>query len=197
MKKVVVTLALFSLFVVFAAQAQDKKTVIENRCKELVRVLNLGEKDQWRKFIKENYTEAWINKKMRLQVQGGPDGGVPANNSRSHLKNTSPRVRLRFSKPNPESKRAFEGLRLTASSIFEMASNETTELESKVGLFQRFHDDLGKGSITNIKIDGDNADVQVKGETGLDLSFALKFTPASPHLIDGLGVQAMMGGPKN
>jgi hypothetical protein len=43
--------------------------------------------------------------------------------TRSHLKNTSPRVRLRFSKPNPESKRAFEGLRLTASSIFEMASN--------------------------------------------------------------------------
>jgi hypothetical protein len=43
-------------------------------------------------------------------------------NIRSHLKNTSPRVRLRFSKPNPESKRAFEGLRLTASSIFEMAS---------------------------------------------------------------------------
>ena len=156
MKKVVVTLALFSLFVVFAAQAQDKKTIIENRCKELVRVLNLGEKDQWRKFIKENYTEAWINKKMRLQVQGGPDGSAPANNS-----------------------------------------NETTELESKVGLFQRFHDDLGKGTISNIKIEGDNADVQVKGETGLDLSFALKFTPAVPHLIDGLGVQAMMGGPKN
>jgi hypothetical protein len=155
MKKVV-TLALFSLFVVFAAQAQDKKTIIENRCKELVRVLNLGEKDQWRKFIKENYTEAWINKKMRLQVQGGPDGGAPANNS-----------------------------------------NETTELESKVGLFQRFHDDLGKGNISNIKIEGDNADVQVKGETGLDLSFALKFTPAAPHLIDGLGVQAMMDGPKN
>jgi hypothetical protein len=43
--------------------------------------------------------------------------------NRSHLKNTSPRVRLRFSKPNPESKRAFEGLRLTASSIFEMASS--------------------------------------------------------------------------
>ncbi len=156
MKKVVVTLALFSLFVVFAAQAQDKKTIIENRCKELVRVLNLGEKDQWRKFIKENYTEAWINKKMRLQVQGGPDGSAPANNS-----------------------------------------NETTELESKVGLFQRFHDDLGKGTMSNIKIEGANADVQVKGETGLDLSFALKFTPAAPHLIDGLGVQAMMGGPKN
>lgn len=156
MKKVVVTLSLFSLFIVLAAQAQDKKTIIENRCKELVRVLNLGEKDQWRKFIKENYTEAWINKKMRLQVQGGPDGGAPSNNS-----------------------------------------NETTELESKVGLFQRFHDDLGKGTITNIKIDGDNADVQVKGETGLDLSFALKFTPAAPHLIDGLGVQAMMGGPKD
>ncbi|MCE2994041.1 MAG: hypothetical protein LW863_00495 [Flammeovirgaceae bacterium] len=155
MKKVVVTLALFSLFVVFAAQAQDKKTIIENRCKELVRVLNLGEKDQWRKFIQENCTEAWINRKMRLQVQGGPDGAAPA------------------------------------------ANNETTELESKVGLFQRFHDDLGKGTISNIKIDGDNADVQVKGETGLDLSFALKFTPAAPHLIDGLGVQAMMGGPKN
>jgi hypothetical protein len=155
MKKVVVTLTLFSLFIVLATQAQDKKTIIENRCKELVRVLNLGEKDQWRKFIQENCTEAWINRKMRLQVQGGPDGAAPA------------------------------------------ANNEATELETKVGLFQRFHDDLGKGTITNIKIDGDNADVQVKGETGLDLSFALKFTPAVPHLIDGLGVQAMMGGPKN
>jgi hypothetical protein len=156
MRKVVVTIAIFSLLTVFAAQAQDKKTIIENRCKELVRVLNLSEKDQWRKFIKENCTEAWINKTMRLQVQGGPDGGAPAN-----------------------------------------SSNEMTELEAKVGLFQRFHDDLGNGTITNIKIDGDNADVQVKGETGLDLSFALKFTPAAPHLIDGLGVQAMMGGPKN
>jgi hypothetical protein len=156
MKKVVVTLALFSLFVVFAAQAQDKKAIIENRCKELVRVLNQSEKDQWRKFIKENYTEAWINKKMRLQVQGGPDGSAPAN-----------------------------------------TSNEATELESKVGLFQRFHDDLGKGTITNIKIDGDNADVQVKGESGLDLAIALKFIADAPHLIDGLGVQAMMGGPKN
>jgi hypothetical protein len=155
MKKVVVTLTLFSLFIVLAAQAQDKKTIIENRCKELVRVLNLGEKDQWRKFIQENCTEAWINRKMRLQVQGGPDGAAPA------------------------------------------ANNEGTELETKVGLFQRFHDDLGKGTITKIKLDGDNADVQVKGETGLDLSFALKFTPAAPHLIDGLGVQAMMGGPKN
>jgi hypothetical protein len=156
MKKVVATLTLFSLFIVFAAQAQDKKTIIENRCKELVRVLNLGEKDEWRKFIQENCTEAWINKKMRLQVQGGPDGGTPAN-----------------------------------------TSNDATELEAKVELFQRFHDDLGKGTITNIKIDGDNADVQVKGETGLDLSFALKFTPAAPNLIDGLGVQAMMGGPRN
>lgn len=156
MKKVVVTLTLFSLFVAFVAQAQDKKTIIENRCKELVRVLNLGEKDQWRKFIKENYTETLINKKMRLQVQGGPDGAAPAT-----------------------------------------AGNDATELEAKVELFQRFHDDLGKGTITNTKIVGDNADVQVKGETGLDLSFALKFTPAVPHLIDGLGVQAMMGGPKN
>jgi hypothetical protein len=156
MKKVVVTIAIFSLLTVFVAQAQDKKTIIENRCKEMVRVLNLSEKDQWRKFIKENYTEALINKKMRAQVQGGPDGATPAN-----------------------------------------TSNETTELEAKVGLFQRFHDDMGKGTITNIKIDGDNADVQVKGETGLDLTLALKFIPDAPHLIDGLSVQAMMGGPKN
>jgi hypothetical protein len=156
MKKVVVTLALFSLFVVFAAQAQDKKTIIENRCKELVRVLNLGEKDQWRKFIKENYTEAWINKKMRLQVQGGPDGGAQTN-----------------------------------------TTDDAVNLEAKVGLFQRLHDDIGKGTISNLKVDGDNADVQVKGESGLDLALALKFTSDAPHLIDGLSVQAMMGGPKN
>lgn len=156
MKKAVVNIAIFSLLTVFAAQAQDKKTIIENRCKELVRVLNLSEKDQWRKFIKENYTEAWINKKMRLQVQGGPDGGAQTN-----------------------------------------TTDDSVNLEAKVGLFQRFHDDLGKGTITDLKIDGDNADVQVKGETGLNLTLALKFLPDAPHLIDGLSVQAMMGGPKN
>jgi hypothetical protein len=156
MKKVVVALAMFSLFFVFDAQAQDKKAIIENRCKEMVRVITLGEKDQWRKFIKENYTEAWINKKMRAQIQGGPDGGAQTT-----------------------------------------TSDELANLEAKVGLFQRLHDDMGKGTITNLKIDGDNADVQVKGETGLDLTLALKFIPDAPHLIDGLSVQAMMGGPRN
>jgi hypothetical protein len=155
MKKVV-AIAVFSLFVVFATQAQDKKTIIENRCKELVRVINLTDKDHWRKFITENCTEAWINKKMRLQVEGGPDGGAQTN-----------------------------------------TTDDAVNMEAKVGLFQRLHDDMGKGTITNLKIDGDNADVQVKGETGLNLTLALKFISEAPHLIDGLSVQAMMGGPKN
>lgn len=156
MKKLV-AIAMFSLFVVFAAQSQDKKAIIENRCREMVRVIIAGEKDEWRKFIKENYTEAWINKKMRAQIQGGPDAGAQTNTT----------------------------------------TDEMANLEAKVGLFQRLHDDLGKGTITNLKVDGDNADVQVKGETGLDLSLSLKFIPDAPHLIDGLSVQAMMGGPKN
>jgi hypothetical protein len=156
MKKVTVALAVFSLIFVFAAQAQDKKAIIENRCKEMVRVITLSDKDEWRKFIKENYTEAWINKKMRAQIQGGPDGGAQTK-----------------------------------------TTDELANLEAKVGLFQRLHDDMGKGTITNLKIDGDNADVQVKGETGLNLTLALKFLPDAPHLIDGLSVQAMMGGPKN
>jgi hypothetical protein len=58
--------------------------------------------------------------------------------TRSHLKNTSPRVRLRFSKPNPESKRAFEGLRLTASSIFEMASNNFDLAPEDVALLYKY-----------------------------------------------------------
>jgi hypothetical protein len=156
MKKVVATIAIFSLLTIFAAQAQDKKTIMENRCKEMVRVITLGEKDQWRKFIKENYTEAWINKKMRAQIQGGPDGSAQP-----------------------------------------ITNDELTNLEAKVGLFQRLHDDMGKGTITNLKVDGDNAEVQVKGETGLDLTLGLKFIPDAPYLIDGLSVQAMMGGPKN
>lgn len=107
------------------------------------------------KFVKENYTEALINRKMRVEVQGGPpDGGAKAN------------------------------------------TDNEVNLEAKVGLYQHLHDDIGKGTITSIKIDGDNADVQVKGETGLNLTFALKFTPDAPHLMDGFMVQARMGGPE-
>ncbi|MBL7834143.1 MAG: hypothetical protein JNK18_09315 [Cyclobacteriaceae bacterium] len=155
MKKVVIIVA-FSIFVIFTVQAQDKKTVIENRCKEIIRVICLNEKDQWRKFIKENCTETWINKKMRAQIQGGPDGSAQ-----------------------------------TAT------NDELANLEAKVQLFQRLHDDMGKGTISNLKVDGDNAEVQVKGETGLDLTLGLKFIPNAPYLIDGLSVQAMMGGPRN
>jgi hypothetical protein len=65
------------LFSSFSALGQDHaKHTMESRAREMIRVLGLTDKGEYRKFIKANYTEALINKKMRLNVQGGPGGAA-------------------------------------------------------------------------------------------------------------------------
>lgn len=73
MKKYLVLLLVFSNCL--AANAQDsKEKVMEKRAREMHRVLQLNDKDQWKKFIKENYTQALIDKPMRAQVSTSDNG---------------------------------------------------------------------------------------------------------------------------
>lgn len=75
MKKV---LLIVLIAIGYAAHAQDTmEKVMEKRARELHRVICLDDPAQWKKFIRENYTEALINKPMKAQVQGG-DGSASA-----------------------------------------------------------------------------------------------------------------------
>ena len=50
--------------------AQDvRNKAIEKRARELHRVVGLDDKEQWKKFIKENYTQALIDKPMKSVVK--------------------------------------------------------------------------------------------------------------------------------
>jgi len=66
-------------------------------------------------------------------------------------------------------------------------------LSSKVSIFERLHNDLGKGKVTSIKQNGDKLDMEVAGDSGATLTFGLTFLKESPYLINGLSVQMSMG----
>ncbi len=50
---------------------------MEKRAREMHRVIGLDDKQQWIKFIKENYTQALIDKQQTMKVQSNENGGVP------------------------------------------------------------------------------------------------------------------------
>lgn len=51
-------------------------SVMESRAREMHRVIGLSDKEQWKKFIKENYTQALIDKPMRAVVQTSDNGST-------------------------------------------------------------------------------------------------------------------------
>jgi hypothetical protein len=54
----------------FNVSAQDSRNkAIEKRAREFHRVIGLDDKEQWKKFITENYTQAFINKPMKAVVK--------------------------------------------------------------------------------------------------------------------------------
>lgn len=54
----------------FHASAQDSRNkAIEKRAREFHRVIGLDDKEQWKKFITENYTQAFIDKPMNAVVK--------------------------------------------------------------------------------------------------------------------------------
>jgi hypothetical protein len=57
-----------------AARAQDSmEKIMERRARELHRVICLSNKEEWKKFVKENYAQSLIDRPMKAQVDG-PSG---------------------------------------------------------------------------------------------------------------------------
>lgn len=67
----------------FAAQAQDSmEKVMEGRARELYRVLGLTNSDDYKKFMRENYTKALLDKPVKMSRQvSDSDGGNESNKS--------------------------------------------------------------------------------------------------------------------
>src|SRR5688572_26185313 len=66
MKKLSTLLIIVITGISTSALAQEMQKVMENRAREMHRVIGLSEKEQWKKFIQENYTQALIDKPMRV-----------------------------------------------------------------------------------------------------------------------------------
>lgn len=68
-------LLLFS-FTVISAIAQGSEKIMEDRAKELHRVLGLSNKADYKKFMQENYTKALLDKPVKMNKQvSDSDGG--------------------------------------------------------------------------------------------------------------------------
>jgi len=69
-------------------------------------------------------------------------------------------------------------------------SNSADNLEAKVDMFDRLHNDFGGSKITSLKVTGDNIEMILLGDMGLKGTFQLKFDPTKPFLISGMGISA-------
>lgn len=134
---------------ILALAQESREQVMEKRTREMHRVLGLTDRAAWKKFIKENYTQALIDKPMRAKVQTSDNGSDKSSETSS-------------------------------------ANN----LEAKVGMFERLHNDFGDSKITSLKVIGDDVEMIVLGDMGLKGTFRLKFDVAKPYLIRGLGISA-------
>ncbi|HLZ17931.1 MAG TPA: hypothetical protein VKQ08_12855 [Cyclobacteriaceae bacterium] len=75
MKKTIMLVVLGSICA--GARAQETmQQVMEKRAREMHRVICLPDKDQWQRFIKENYTQALIDKPMKSQVSASDESGT-------------------------------------------------------------------------------------------------------------------------
>lgn len=143
----IVTIVLSCITLTLAQESREQ--VMEKRAREMHRVLGLNDPATWKKFIKENYTQALIDKPMRAKVQTSDNGSDKSSET-----------------------------------------NSADNLEAKVGMFERLHNDFGGSKITSLKVIGDDVEMIVLGDMGLKGTFRLKFDVPKPYLISGLGISA-------
>lgn len=136
-----------SLTHAFSQESMEK--VMEKRAREMHRVIGLSDQEQWRTFIKENYTQTLIDKPMKTAVQEGDRGA----NTTSEVKSAD-------------------------------------NLEAKVKMYGRLHEDFGGAKIVSIKSTAEVLKMVLDNGEGLIGTFQLKFDKNKPYLIDGLGIQA-------
>jgi hypothetical protein len=57
----------------YCLPAQDGKSekIMEQRAKEMHRVITLNDKEAWKKFVRENYAQSLIDKPMQAKIQQG------------------------------------------------------------------------------------------------------------------------------
>ena len=85
MKNLFYLLILFSISTNTFAQ-ESMATIMEKRAREMQRVINLPDKQEWIKFIKENYTQALIDKQQTMKVVGNENGSTTT--SKEEMKET-------------------------------------------------------------------------------------------------------------
>ena len=73
MKRLVLIVIFFGLGSNVVAQ---EITVMENRAREMHRIIGISDKEQWKKFMKENYTQALIDKPMRATAETSDNGST-------------------------------------------------------------------------------------------------------------------------
>lgn len=69
-------LVIMFAFVIASPTLAQEASVMEKRAREMHRVLNINDKQEWIKFIKENYTQALIDKQQTMKVQSNENGSV-------------------------------------------------------------------------------------------------------------------------
>jgi len=75
MRKIITLLAVS--LIGFGVKAQETmQQVMEKRAREMHRVICLSDKEQWKKFITENYTQAFIDRAMKTQVSRSDNSGT-------------------------------------------------------------------------------------------------------------------------
>jgi len=75
MKNLIYLLVLVSVSNHTFAQ-ESMATLMEKRAREMHRVINLPDKQEWIKFIKENYTQALIDKQQTMNVVDNDNGST-------------------------------------------------------------------------------------------------------------------------
>lgn len=82
MKKLILFIAVTLAFLPSFAQ-ESMEVIMEKRAREMVRVISLTDKEQYKKFVKENYSEAFINKPMRAKVETQENDGTSTSGSKN------------------------------------------------------------------------------------------------------------------
>ncbi len=143
-------LIFFLVVITSLTMAQDPAKVMEARAREMIRVISLTDKEQWRTFIKDNYTQALIDKNMKAKVSTADTQGGNQSTENSGTNNN---------------------------------------LDAKVEMFERLHQDFGGGEISSLTVKDDKVEMKVAG-VELTGKFSLRFEKAKPYRIDAIGIEA-------
>lgn len=143
MKQLFILIILQGILLSVSAQNPRSK-VIEKRAREFHRVIGLNDQSVWKKFITENYSQAFIDKPMKSVVKTSDQ-----NSKESVAKN----------------------------------------IEEKAAMFQRLHQDFGHSKIVSILPKGEDLEMILESDAGLNGTFTMKFDKNDPYLINGLGIE--------